>query len=169
MDWTIISRITRTSSRYSWNCMNATKSFDNSSKSLRSSLRSNALLILDGMSAIPSPTSRRLVFETRGRKPCCADIPRKLWLNRTNRRQNCKQSPQNLTVCVDLKTILVQLNRPEVENKLPSSTKVPVDRIAEILLDPIKRKWQICNLTINRSLAFTIRWFFLCRHRVEQY
>eukprot|EP00963_Diacronema_lutheri_P003984 scaffold308_cov327-Pavlova_lutheri.AAC.17 len=69
MAWTIISSMTTTSSRYSWNWVNSTKSSDSSSNSLRSSLRSSALPILEGMSAIESSTSRRSVFEPRGRAP----------------------------------------------------------------------------------------------------
>ena len=63
------------------------------------------------------------------------------------RRRICLQSPPDSTVGVGPKTILVQLEAPElhqneilvqldrpgVEKKLPSCTKIPVDPIAEIL------------------------------------
>ena len=62
------------------------------------------------------------------------------------RRRICLQSPPDSTVGVGPKTILVQLEAPElhqneilvqldrpgVEKKLPSCTKIPVDPIAEI-------------------------------------
>ena len=87
------------------------------------------------------------------------------------RRRICLQSPPDSTVGVGPKTILVQLEAPElhqneilvqldrpgVEKKLPSCTKIPVDPIAEILPGVIFVPWsqsQFQPLIPNSARAF---------------